>query len=111
MEHLLGKRIVQAMASNAYQQTIIFIILYADDVLLFGKATIKNVKAFNDIFKLYGSLSGHMVNWHKSDIFYGMSISPHCILKIQQVMNMKKEILPFVYLGVPLFVGVPKKCG
>ena len=49
------------------------------------------------------------MNWAKSEIFYGSSISNKRIDRLYQVMAMRKGSLPFIYLGVPLFFGAPKK--
>lgn len=37
--------------------------LYADDVLLFCRATTSNMKAINALLSLYGDLLGQVVNW------------------------------------------------
>ena len=81
--------------------------LYADDVLLFGKASVHNIRAITDTFKLYGQLSGQVVNWEKSEIYFGSCISEARILKLRQVMGIKRAlchspILVSLYLGEPL---------
>ena len=50
-----------------------------------------------------------MVNWAKSEIFYGSAINDRRVLKLQSVTSMSKGSIPFKYLGVPLFVGAPKR--
>ena len=51
-------------------------LLYADDVLIFCKGTQKNLKHIMGAFKDYGDISGQLVNWGKSSIYFGSSVSP-----------------------------------
>ncbi|XP_050222916.1 uncharacterized protein LOC126673008 [Mercurialis annua] len=108
MSHKLDRGRLSPMIFNRGNQfpTHFF---YADDILLFGKASMKNMNAISEIFKLYGNLSGQRVSWEKSYIFYGSAVSAARISKFQQVLDIKKGNLPFEYLGVPLFIGMPKK--
>ena len=74
--------------------------LYADDVLLFGKVTLHNIRVVNDIFQLYGSLSSQFVNWSKSTIYFGKGIFEARIHRLYQVLNIQRGSLPILYLGV-----------
>ncbi|KAK3188968.1 hypothetical protein Dsin_028529 [Dipteronia sinensis] len=49
-------------------------LLYVDDVLIFCRGTMKNVRGIMRAFEIYSSISGQMVNWSKSSIFFGSSI-------------------------------------
>ena len=82
--------------------------LYADDVLLFSKATVSNMKVVNDSFTLYGNLLGQLVNWSKSEAYFGSSISVARISKLHQVVEIKHGSLPFMYLG-SIVLGCSKK--
>lgn len=83
--------------------------LYADDILLFAKASMHNIRAINGVFRCYANLSGQVVNWAKSEVYYGASINEGRTAKLQGITGMIKGSLPFNYLGVPLFTGAPKK--
>ena len=61
--------------------------------------------AFGD----YGDISGQLVNWGKSSIFFRSSISPSRIGSLHSLVGMQIGQLPFSYLGVPLFRGKPRK--
>ncbi|KAK3204284.1 hypothetical protein Dsin_018330 [Dipteronia sinensis] len=49
--------------------------LYADDVIIFFRASPQNLQVVLDAFALYGSLYGQRVNWEKSSILFGKGIS------------------------------------
>ena len=55
--------------------------LYADDVLLFGKASLCNVRASSNTFTEYAKISSQLVNWSKSEAFYGSAISDKRVSK------------------------------
>jgi hypothetical protein len=46
-------------------------ILYADDIMIFCKATKVNVRRILDIFSKYGEASGQLVNRNKSKYYAG----------------------------------------
>ncbi|XP_057811679.1 uncharacterized protein LOC131025918 [Salvia miltiorrhiza] len=46
-------------------------LLYADDILIFCKATVKNARKIKEILDLYGELSGQLCNPVKSHVFFG----------------------------------------
>ena len=51
-------------------------LLYADDVLIFCRGTVRNLKNIMLAFEFYGKISGQLVNWGKSSIYFGSSVSP-----------------------------------
>lgn len=48
--------------------------LYADDILLFCAASLKNMKLLRDTFVMYSNNSRQSVNWAKSRIYFGSSV-------------------------------------
>ncbi|KAK3189548.1 hypothetical protein Dsin_029109 [Dipteronia sinensis] len=84
-------------------------LLYADDVLIFCRGTVRNLRRVVHAFRVYGSISGQLVNWSKSSIFFGSSVSPAWISSLRSLVGMQIGQLPFSYLGVPLFQGKPRK--
>ncbi|KAK3222074.1 hypothetical protein Dsin_009099 [Dipteronia sinensis] len=78
-------------------------LLYADDVLIFCRGTVKNLKNIMSTFEVYGNISGQLVNWGKSSIYFGSSVSPSRNGRLQSLVGMQIGQLPFFYLGVPLF--------
>lgn len=77
-------------------------ILFADDILIFVKATEKNTLAIISILQDFAKLSGLHVNPGKSSFLGGKGSS---ICKVQHILNFKVEELPSNYLGLPLYSG------
>ncbi|KAK3222075.1 hypothetical protein Dsin_009100 [Dipteronia sinensis] len=75
----------------------------------YGEGTVKNLRRVVHAFRVYGSILGQLVNWSKSSIFFGSSISPARISSLQSLVGMQIGRLPFSYLRVPLFQGKPYK--
>lgn len=82
--------------------------LYADDIMIFCKGRVSSIQALMDLFNAYALASGQIINPAKSTVYYG-SISTTRIDHISQFIGFNKGSLPFVYLGVPIFKGKPKK--
>jgi len=81
--------------------------LYADDILVFCKGTIANVRQIMHLFKLYGQYSGQMINASKSK-FYTGAISLSRTHTIASITGFRHGSVPFTYLGILLFKGKPK---
>ncbi|XP_057808799.1 uncharacterized protein LOC131023270 [Salvia miltiorrhiza] len=79
--------------------------LYADDILLFCKASIKNARKIKEILDLYGELSGQICSPVKSRIFFADRVSPALKNDILRSLGFSMGGLPVTYLCVLLFVG------
>lgn len=55
----------------------------------------------------YGVMSGQMVNPEKSHIYFGKGVSSAMSRRITRCLGFIAGALPFIYLGVPIFVGRP----
>lgn len=55
----------------------------------------------------YEQLSGQQVNWDKSHLVFGSSVTSSRCLKISHKVGMKIDDLPFSYLKARLFKGSP----
>ncbi|KAK0599478.1 hypothetical protein LWI29_005680 [Acer saccharum] len=84
-------------------------LLYADDVLILCRGTTNNLRNVMKAFCVYGNISGQLVNWSKSSIFFRSSVSPTQISSLQSLVRMQIGHFLFSYLGVPLFRGKPRK--
>ncbi|XP_057812491.1 uncharacterized protein LOC131026578 [Salvia miltiorrhiza] len=80
-------------------------LLYADDVLLFCKATRRSCRMIESILQIYASVSGQFCNKAKSTIFFGKGVSVQMRRRLQRDLGFATGSLPFVYLGVPIFAG------
>ncbi|GAU46013.1 hypothetical protein TSUD_401350 [Trifolium subterraneum] len=83
-------------------------ILYADEIMLFCKATQSNVRCILDIFQRYGESSGQIINKQKSKLYAG-GISNARISSLASLLGFMTGSIPFNYLGCPIFQGKPKR--
>ncbi|XP_057803087.1 uncharacterized protein LOC131018376 [Salvia miltiorrhiza] len=83
-------------------------LLYADDILIFCKASIRNAKTIKHILEYYGELSGQVCSLEKSRIYFAKGVSSSMKRGINQVLNFTQGNDHITYLGAPLFVGKPR---
>lgn len=81
--------------------------LYADDILIFCKGTLSNIRNIIGLFEEYGNYSGQFVNASKSK-FYTGSLPLSRIFTITSITGFTHGCLPFSYLGILLFKGKPR---
>ncbi|KAL8527709.1 hypothetical protein ACS0TY_005524 [Phlomoides rotata] len=99
IEDVLARLIDRAVVNNEFHSAFALnnftcpaYLMYADDILVFCKASRWNAHCLKHILDSYASLSGQVFNPDKSNaaIFGPLAT------------------LPFIYLGVPIFWGAPK---
>ncbi|CAI8601996.1 unnamed protein product [Vicia faba] len=81
---------------------------YADDIMLSTKGNRSSLDANANLFQQYADFSGQVCNTSKSILYAGSrSVARHGMLanRISSTMGQ----IPFIYLGVPIFKGRPKK--
>lgn len=76
--------------------------------MIFCKATYENVLLIRDIFHQYGSSSGQVVNPSKSRVYFGTQVSGAVKHYFSNALYFVEGAIPFGYLGVPIFLGMPK---
>jgi hypothetical protein len=82
-------------------------ILYADDVFICCVGSKRNIWCLLRVFHVYSKASGQFVNFEKSKMFTGaMTVARRNMLA--QMSGFTVGILPFQYLGSPIFQGKPK---
>ncbi|XP_058725545.1 uncharacterized protein LOC131596826 [Vicia villosa] len=82
-------------------------LFYADDVLIFCKGSVANIKSMIKVFKAYEGTSGQSVNCSKSSIFGGaMSQSRLNILSVMYGFSIGNSSL--IYPRVPIYKGKPR---
>ncbi|GKV15062.1 hypothetical protein SLEP1_g25863 [Rubroshorea leprosula] len=74
---------------------------YADDTILFGKATEENVWAMKGILRAFELVSGLKINFNKSQLV-GIGVDDDWLNKMAWVLCCKKGTLPFKYLGITI---------
>ena len=82
-------------------------VLYADDIMIFFTGLKSNIRELLSIFNKYSEVSGQIVNNTKSRFFTGsMTVTRKNM--IANLLGFSVGLVPFLYLGCPIFVGKPK---
>ena len=84
-------------------------LLFADDNLLFCRATIQECQKILDILDIYGKCSGQQINRSKTAIFFSKSTFKEIIDHIKVALGVPKIKQYEKYLGLPSLVGRNKK--
>jgi hypothetical protein len=83
-------------------------LLFADDCLLFCKASSVEATSLRSIIEQYCNASGQRVNYDKSSIYFGKKVSRQKKLEIKGILDVSSETLNEKYLGLPSDVGRSK---
>jgi hypothetical protein len=87
----------------------ISLLLFADDSLLFCRATTIEVSAMASIIQAYQSASGQLVNLNKSEMVFSKGVPNSVKNDIHQIMPIQHVTHFTKYLGLPTVVGRSKK--
>ncbi|GKV06521.1 hypothetical protein SLEP1_g18404 [Rubroshorea leprosula] len=74
---------------------------FADDTIVFGKASEENIWAVKCIMRIFEIVSGLKINFGKS-LLMGINVSNDWMKKMSIIMNCKQGVLPCKYLGMPI---------
>ncbi|GKV49692.1 hypothetical protein SLEP1_g56430 [Rubroshorea leprosula] len=74
---------------------------FADDTIIFGKATEENVWATKCIMRIFEVVSGLKINYGKSQLM-GVCVEEDWQMRMAFMLNCKQGVMPFKYLGVPI---------
>lgn len=100
-------KIAKAKASR--NGPLISHLLFVDDCILFGKATVDGARALKSILLEYENCSGQCVNFEKSSIFFSKNTEESICLLISRELRVRHSTNPKKYLGLPNLVGRSKK--
>ncbi|XP_060972639.1 uncharacterized protein LOC133038488 [Cannabis sativa] len=78
-------------------------LMFADDIILFGKASVKEANNFLKCFDEYCAWSGQAVNYHKSTVYFTQGVPGNKAQEIMNILGMKRMQNDSIYLGLPLF--------
>jgi hypothetical protein len=84
-------------------------LLFADDLLLFGKATISEACSIKLCLDKYCLWSGQTINASKSSIRFSKNSNPTTTLNILSIFPYKVNPQSSTYLGLPIMIGKSKK--
>ena len=80
-------------------------VMYADDLILFAKASNREVKVLDDCLEKYCSWSGQLVNRDKSGLIFTKLVIGEQKRAIKGKQNIKAIDQHATYLGAPLFTS------
>ncbi|XP_019431829.1 PREDICTED: uncharacterized protein LOC109338932 [Lupinus angustifolius] len=83
-------------------------VLYADDIIIFCKATAPQLLNLKNLVLDYSKISGQVINLPKCN-FFSADASARKIGRIASTLGFSAGSIPFSYLGVPIFYGKPRK--
>jgi hypothetical protein len=83
-------------------------LLYADDLLIFGKASCAEASCISSCFEKYTRWSGQSINANKSSIHFSKNTSPGTIRNILPILPFTHNPAKSVYLGLPILYGNSK---
>jgi hypothetical protein len=79
-------------------------LLFADDLLVCGQATVQEATHIKAILQDFCVRSGQTPNWSKSGIIFSKQTTPANILLIQQIFPVPSIDSNFIHLGHPLIL-------
>lgn len=79
-------------------------LLFADDLLVCGKATMQEATSMAHIIQHFCSISGQTPNWAKSAILFSTHVSQATIQDIKQIFPVSNMDSNFTHLGHPLIL-------
>jgi hypothetical protein len=84
-------------------------LLFADDLLIFGKATPKEAHNIHECLEKYCHWSGQSIKSGKSSINFSKNTNPSTIALILDVLPHTPNPANLTYLGLPILFGNSKK--
>lgn len=79
-------------------------LLFADDLLVCGHASVQEAMAMASIISHFCSASGQTPNWSKSAILFSAKVSQHMISQIKNIFPVPDMDSFFTHLGHPLIL-------
>ena len=80
-------------------------VMYADDIMIFAKATNREIQALDVFLERYCLWSGQLVNREKSGLIFSKQVPRKKKRAIKLELNMKTISDHSTYLGAPLFTS------
>jgi hypothetical protein len=84
-------------------------LLFEDDLLIFGKATVTEASSIKSCLDKYCRWSRQSINPSKSSIHFSKNINPSTSEAISSVIPYPSNLFTFLYLGLPILMVNSKK--
>lgn len=91
--------------NNFYRQVTVSRLLFADDSLIFTRASIEDCRNLKVIFYCYVAASGQIFNYNKSSIFFSGRIQAEYATAIRNIFQLNTVSRYEKYLGLPYMIG------
>ncbi|XP_010270689.1 PREDICTED: uncharacterized protein LOC104606940 [Nelumbo nucifera] len=82
--------------------------MFADDLVIFGKNTVHELENVKKALQIFGCSSGQEVNYAKSGILISKNVHHHLRNMLVRFLKVKSISQRDKYLGAPLFIGINK---
>ena len=104
LDHELRLKKISGIKTSISGPTITHV-MYADDIVLFSKASGKDAASLNRVLEKYCSWSGQALNRNKSGVFFSKHSHSHTRRSVKNILHIKKLKKEAVYLGAPMFLS------
>lgn len=84
-------------------------LMFADDLMIFTKASEKEIREIQGALSTYSKWSGQEVNWEKSGVMFSKNLLTSKAVSLRSMAGLKAIKKDALYLGLPLVVGRSKK--
>jgi hypothetical protein len=84
-------------------------IFFADDLVLFAKATRANCTTINKVLNIFCQASGQKINTSKSRVYMPANTNPSCKIMVENELGFKISKDFGKYLGVPIITDARDK--
>ncbi|MCH83533.1 putative ribonuclease H protein, partial [Trifolium medium] len=84
-------------------------LMFADDLLLFGEASERQMRSIMDTLNTFCNMSGQEVSQEKTSILFSKNVERGLRVKLLQISGFKETNDFGKYLGVPLVGRTPKR--
>lgn len=108
IQQRVNARVVRGAKANS-NGTEISHLLFANDNLLFTRATGHECTTIVDILNKYKSASGQEINYEKSGVSFNKGVSCEQKANLITLLNMRQADKHHKYLGIPTIDERPKK--
>ncbi|KAH9763516.1 reverse transcriptase domain-containing protein [Citrus sinensis] len=80
-------------------------LMFADDSLIFARATADECRNLKRVFECYERVSGQIFNMEKSSMFFSSNTKPEHVAAIKQIFQINVVSKHEKYLGLPSMIG------
>lgn len=99
---LTGMKVAQGASSLSY-------LFFADDSLIFYKASAKEARQLRRILEVYKKASSQLINAKKSSLFFSINVRERQKEGVMKELKGLKQVQQSTYLGLPLVIGRSKR--